>query len=80
MSNAAIEAKFLANATPVITADRAARATEYVWSLEKQTNVASCSTSSRERTLEAALGLVCHSCSRVFLCAGAIFEEQPHAK
>ena len=39
MSNAAIEAKFLANAAPVITADRAARAAAYVWSLEKQTNV-----------------------------------------
>jgi MmgE/PrpD C-terminal domain len=39
MSNEAIEAKFLANATPVITADRAARAVAYVWSLEQQTNV-----------------------------------------
>jgi 2-methylcitrate dehydratase PrpD len=39
MSNAAIEAKFLANATPAISADRAARAAEYVWSLEKQANV-----------------------------------------
>jgi 2-methylcitrate dehydratase PrpD len=40
MSNSAIEAKFLANAAPVITADRAARAAAYVWSLEKQANVA----------------------------------------
>ena len=39
MSNAAIEAKFLANATPAISADRAARAAAYVWSLEKQANV-----------------------------------------
>jgi 2-methylcitrate dehydratase PrpD len=39
MSNAAIEAKFLANATPAISADRAARAADYVWSLEKQANV-----------------------------------------
>jgi hypothetical protein len=39
MSNEAIEAKFLANAAPVITADRAARAAAYVWSLEKQANV-----------------------------------------
>jgi 2-methylcitrate dehydratase PrpD len=39
MSNAAIAAKFLANATPAISADRAAHAAEYVWSLEKQANV-----------------------------------------
>jgi 2-methylcitrate dehydratase PrpD len=39
MSNAAIEAKFLANATPVITAERAAQAAAYVWSLEQQPNV-----------------------------------------
>jgi 2-methylcitrate dehydratase PrpD len=39
MSNAAIEAKFLGNATPAISADRAARAADYVWSLEKQANV-----------------------------------------
>jgi 2-methylcitrate dehydratase PrpD len=39
MSNSAIEAKFLANAAPVITTDHAARAAAYVWSLEKQTNV-----------------------------------------
>jgi 2-methylcitrate dehydratase PrpD len=39
MSSDAIEAKFLANAAPVISADRAARAADYVWSLEKQANV-----------------------------------------
>jgi 2-methylcitrate dehydratase PrpD len=39
MSNSAIEAKFLANATPVITADRAARAAAFVWSLEQQPSV-----------------------------------------
>jgi 2-methylcitrate dehydratase PrpD len=39
MSNAAIEAKFLANATPVITPERAAQAAAYVWSLEKQPDV-----------------------------------------
>ena len=39
MSNAAIEAKFLANATPVIGAERAARAAAYVWSLEKQADI-----------------------------------------
>ncbi len=39
MSNAAIESKFLANATPVIGAERAARAAAYVWSLEKQPNI-----------------------------------------
>jgi len=36
MSDAAIEAKFLANATPIIGAARAARACELVWSLERQ--------------------------------------------
>ena len=39
MSDAAIEAKFRANATPVIGAERAARAVAYVWSLEKQANI-----------------------------------------
>jgi 2-methylcitrate dehydratase PrpD len=39
MSNAAIEAKFLANAAPVISADRAARAAAYVWALERQANI-----------------------------------------
>jgi 2-methylcitrate dehydratase PrpD len=39
MSDAAIEAKFLANATPVIGADRAKRACEMVWSLERQPDV-----------------------------------------
>ncbi len=39
MSNAAIEAKFLANATPVISAERASRAAAYVWSLEKQPDI-----------------------------------------
>src|ERR1700722_19888589 len=36
MSDAAIEAKFLANATPVIGLDRADRARDLVWSLDKQ--------------------------------------------
>ena len=36
MSDAAIEAKFLANATPVIGLDRAERARDLVWSLDKQ--------------------------------------------
>ena len=39
MSDAAIESKFLANATPVIGADRAKRACDYVWSLERQPDV-----------------------------------------
>jgi 2-methylcitrate dehydratase PrpD len=39
MSNAAIEAKFLANATPAISAERAARVAAWVWSLEKQRDV-----------------------------------------
>ncbi len=34
MSDAAIEAKFLANATPTIGTERAQRACELVWSLE----------------------------------------------
>jgi len=36
MSDGAIEAKFMANAQPVIGADRARQAAEFVWSLEKQ--------------------------------------------
>jgi 2-methylcitrate dehydratase PrpD len=39
MSDAAIEAKFLANATPVIGPERAGRARDLVWSLEKQPDV-----------------------------------------
>ena len=39
MSDAAIEAKFLANATPVIGRERAERARDVVWSLEVQTDV-----------------------------------------
>jgi 2-methylcitrate dehydratase PrpD len=39
MSDAAIEAKFLANATPVIGAEHAQRAGEFVWTLEKQPDV-----------------------------------------
>jgi 2-methylcitrate dehydratase PrpD len=39
MSDAAIETKFLANATPVIGADRAKRTCDYVWSLERQADV-----------------------------------------
>ncbi len=39
MSDAAIEAKFLANATPVIGRARADRARDVVWSLEAQTDV-----------------------------------------
>jgi len=39
MSDAAIEAKFLANATPVIGRERAERARDFVWSLEKQRDV-----------------------------------------
>jgi len=41
VSGAAIEAKFLANATPVIGTDRAARARDLVWTLDKQTDVRS---------------------------------------
>jgi 2-methylcitrate dehydratase PrpD len=40
MSDAAIEAKFLANATPIIGAARAAQACEMVWSLERQPDAA----------------------------------------
>ena len=36
MSDAAIEAKFLSNATPVIGRERAERARDVVWSLETQ--------------------------------------------
>jgi 2-methylcitrate dehydratase PrpD len=39
MSDAAIEAKFLANATPVIGRERAERARDFVMSLEKQPDV-----------------------------------------
>jgi 2-methylcitrate dehydratase PrpD len=39
MSNAAIESKFLANAAPVISADRAARVAAFVWSLERRPDV-----------------------------------------
>ena len=39
MSDAAIEAKYLANATPVIGAERAERARDLVWSLDKQPDV-----------------------------------------
>ena len=39
MSDAAIEAKFLANATPVIGRERAERARAFVWSLETQPDV-----------------------------------------
>src|ERR1700681_4186313 len=39
MSDAAIEAKFLANATPVIGAERARRAGDLVWSLEQQADM-----------------------------------------
>ena len=39
MSDTAIEAKFLANATPVIGAERAERARDLVWSLDKQPDV-----------------------------------------
>ena len=35
MSDAAIEAKFIANATPAIGGERAKRVGERVWSLEK---------------------------------------------
>jgi 2-methylcitrate dehydratase PrpD len=40
MSDAAIEAKFLANATPIIGRERAERARDFVWSLETRPNVA----------------------------------------
>jgi 2-methylcitrate dehydratase PrpD len=39
MSDAAIEAKFMANATPVIGTERAQRAGAFVWSLEQQPDV-----------------------------------------
>jgi 2-methylcitrate dehydratase PrpD len=39
MSDAAIEAKYLANATPVIGAERAERARDLVWGLDKQPDV-----------------------------------------
>jgi len=39
MSDAAIESKFLANAAPAIGAERARRAAEIVWSLEKQSDM-----------------------------------------
>jgi hypothetical protein len=39
MSDTAIEAKFLANATPVIGSMRAERARDLVWSLDKQPDV-----------------------------------------
>lgn len=39
MSDSAIETKFMANAEPVIGADRARQAAEFVWSLEKQPDV-----------------------------------------
>jgi 2-methylcitrate dehydratase PrpD len=39
MSDAAIEAKFMANATPAIGAERAQRAGAFVWSLEQQPDV-----------------------------------------
>jgi 2-methylcitrate dehydratase PrpD len=39
MSDAAIEAKFLANATPAIGADKAAQAGAFVQSLDKQTDI-----------------------------------------
>jgi 2-methylcitrate dehydratase PrpD len=41
MSDAAIEAKFLANASPAIGPENAKRVSEWVWSLEKQPNVTS---------------------------------------
>jgi 2-methylcitrate dehydratase PrpD len=39
LSDDAIESKFLANATPVIGAERAARAGELTWALDKQPDV-----------------------------------------
>jgi 2-methylcitrate dehydratase PrpD len=39
MSDAAVEAKFLANATPVIGGERAQRVVELVWALERQADV-----------------------------------------
>ncbi len=40
MSDAAIEAKFMANATPVIGRDRAERARDFVLALETQPDIA----------------------------------------
>jgi hypothetical protein len=39
MSDAAIEAKFMANAVPVLGRDRAERARDFVATLEKKPNV-----------------------------------------
>jgi hypothetical protein len=39
MSDAAIEAKFRANATPVIGGERAQRVVEFVWTLERRPDV-----------------------------------------
>jgi 2-methylcitrate dehydratase PrpD len=39
MSDAAIEAKFRANATPVIAGERAQRVVEIAWTLERQPDV-----------------------------------------
>ena len=39
LSDAAIEAKFMANATPVIGRERSERARDFVAALEKQPNV-----------------------------------------
>jgi hypothetical protein len=39
MSDAQIETKFMANATPVIGAERAQRAAEWIASFEKQADV-----------------------------------------
>jgi 2-methylcitrate dehydratase PrpD len=39
MSDAAIEAKFMANATPAIGRERAERARDFVWALEKQSDL-----------------------------------------
>ena len=39
MSDAQIETKFLANASPVIGDERAKRAAAFVWALEKQPDV-----------------------------------------
>ncbi len=39
MSDAAIAAKFLANATPVIGNDRAERVVAFVWTLERRPDV-----------------------------------------
>ena len=39
MTDAAIEAKFMANATPVIGAVNAERARDLIWALDKQPDV-----------------------------------------